>query len=132
MKLAAQRRAWAPEAKHRSSIGTSPQKNGIARYVAMRELQPDNLNVESLRRLGISDREMRFVQVHATNLHPLQVRARLLRIRHYSRAHFSCGSDHRNRDGDQGHKLRKRPSGREGLVSNQTPHELFCPSRATC
>ena len=41
----------------------------------MGELQPDDLNVESLRRLGISDREMRFVQVHATNLHPLQVRA---------------------------------------------------------
>ena len=41
----------------------------------MRELQLDDLNVESLRRLGISDREMRFVQMHATNLHPLQVRA---------------------------------------------------------
>jgi hypothetical protein len=37
----------------------------------MRELQLDDLNVELLRRLGISDREMRFVQVHATNLHPL-------------------------------------------------------------
>lgn len=35
----------------------------------MRELQPDDLNVESLRRLGISDREMRFVQVRVTSLH---------------------------------------------------------------
>src|SRR5436190_13442509 len=67
----------------------------------MRELQSDDLNVESLRRFGISDREMRFVQVHATNLHPLQVRAQLLRTRHYSRAYSSCGSDHRNRDGDR-------------------------------
>jgi len=37
----------------------------------MRELQLDDLNVELLRRLGISHREMRFVQVHGTNLHPL-------------------------------------------------------------
>ena len=72
----------------------------------MRELQPDDLNVESFRRLGISDWEMRFVQVHATSLHPLQVRAQLLRNRHYSRAYSSCGPDHRNRDGDRGRILR--------------------------
>src|SRR5882724_8189386 len=64
----------------------------------MRELQPDDLNVELLRGLSISDREMRFVQVHATSLHPLQVRAQLLRNRHYSRAYSSCGSDPRNRE----------------------------------
>src|SRR5205814_892233 len=64
----------------------------------MRELQPDDLNVESLRGLGISDREMRFVQVHATSLHPLQVRAQFLHNRHYSRAYSSCGPDHRNRE----------------------------------
>ncbi len=86
----------------------------------MRELQPDDLNVELLRGLSISDREMRFVQVHATNLHPLQVRAQLLRNRHYSRAYSSCGPGDRNRGYGRGHRLRKRPSGREGPVSNQT------------
>ena len=91
----------------------------------MRELQPDDLNVELLRGLGISDREMRFVQVHATSLHPLQVRAQLLRNRHYSRAYSSCGPDLRNRDGDRVRILRKRLSGREGPVSNQMPLESF-------
>ena len=43
----------------------------------MRELQPNNLNVELLRRFGISHREMRFVQVHGTSLHPLHVRAQI-------------------------------------------------------
>jgi hypothetical protein len=43
----------------------------------MRELQPDDLNVELLRRFGISHREMRFVQVHGTSLHPLHVRAQI-------------------------------------------------------
>jgi len=33
----------------------------------MRELQPDDLNVESLRGVCISDRQMRFVQVHRSN-----------------------------------------------------------------
>ncbi len=98
----------------------------------MRELQPDDLNVELLRGLSISDREMRFVQVHATNLHPLQVRAQLLRNRHYSRAYSSCGPGDRNRGYGRGHRLRKHPSGREGPVSNQMPPESFCPSRATC
>jgi hypothetical protein len=37
----------------------------------MRELQPDDFNVESLRCLGIRDREMRLVQVHVTSLHAL-------------------------------------------------------------
>ena len=32
----------------------------------------------------------------------------------------------------QDHILRKRPSGREGRASSQTPHESFCPSPATC
>jgi hypothetical protein len=41
----------------------------------MRELQPDDLNIESSRRLGIGHRQVRFVQVHATNLHPLYQRA---------------------------------------------------------
>jgi hypothetical protein len=37
----------------------------------MRELQSDDLNVESLRRFGIRDRQMRFVQVHVSRLHAL-------------------------------------------------------------
>src|SRR5207245_6901361 len=89
-------------------------KNGIARYVAMRELQPDDLNVESLRCLGISHREMRFVQVHATDLHSLQVRARLLRNRHYSRAYSSCGPDHRNRE-------------RSDFLRHQVTASHYCP-----
>src|SRR5437762_5833848 len=132
VKFTAVYRTRAPQAEHRSSIGASPQESDIATGVAVRELQSDNLYVESLRRLGISDREMRFVQVDATNLHPLQVRAQLFRNRHYSRAYSSCGPEHRNRDGDRGRILRKRLSGREGPVSNQMPHESFCPSRATC
>ena len=68
-------------------MGTSPQKNGIACQVAMRELQPDDFNVESLRCLGISDREMRFVKVHVTSLHALYQRAV-----HYSSVWRSCYS----------------------------------------
>src|SRR5437899_8086192 len=73
MKLAAERRVWAPQAEHRSSIGASPQKNGIARKVAMRELQSDDLNVESLRCLGIGHVQMRFVQMHVRRLHALRL-----------------------------------------------------------
>jgi len=75
MKLAAERRVWTPQAEHRSSIGASPQKNGIACKVAVCELQPHDLNVESLRCLDISDRQVRFVQVHVTRLHALYLRA---------------------------------------------------------
>ena len=38
----------------------------------MREPQLDSPYIESLRCLGISDWEMRFVQVHMTSLHALQ------------------------------------------------------------
>src|SRR5437899_12946571 len=76
MKLAAERRVWTPQAEHRSSIGASPQKNGIARKVAMRELQSDDLNVESLRCLGIGHGQMRFVQMHVRRLHALRLPAR--------------------------------------------------------
>jgi hypothetical protein len=71
VKLAAQRCAWTPEADHRFSIRASPQKNDIACKIVMRELQSDDLNVESLRRFGIRDRQMRFVQVHVSRLHAL-------------------------------------------------------------
>jgi len=43
----------------------------------MRELRSDDLNVESLRRARISDRQMRFVQVHVSRLHALYQRASL-------------------------------------------------------
>jgi hypothetical protein len=43
----------------------------------MRELRSDDLNVESLRRACISDRQMRFVQVHVSGLHALYHRASL-------------------------------------------------------
>ena len=43
----------------------------------MREPQSDDLNVESLRRARISDRQMRFVQVHVSRLHALYQRASL-------------------------------------------------------
>ena len=43
----------------------------------MRELRFDDLNVESLRRVCISDRQMRFVQVHVSRLHALYQRASL-------------------------------------------------------
>jgi len=62
-------RARSPQAEHRFSILASPQKNGIACKVAMREPQLDNLYIESLRCLGISDWEMRFIQMHMTSLH---------------------------------------------------------------
>src|SRR5437660_6907301 len=60
------------------------------------------------------------------------VDAPLLGNRHYFRAYFSCGPGDRNRCGGRGHILRRRPSGREGPVSNQTPHEPVCPNRVTC
>ena len=41
----------------------------------MRESQSNDLYIESLRCLSISDREMRFVQVHVTRLHALYQRA---------------------------------------------------------
>jgi hypothetical protein len=63
--------ARTPEAEHRFSIRASPQKNDIACKIVMRELQSDDLNVESLRRFGIRDRQMRFVQVHVSRLHAL-------------------------------------------------------------
>jgi hypothetical protein len=53
---AAQRCARTPEAEHRFSIRASPQKNDIACKIMMRELQSDDLNVESLHCLGIRDR----------------------------------------------------------------------------
>ena len=58
-------------------MGASPQKNGIASKVAMRKLQSNDLNVESLRRARISDWQMRFVQVYVSRLHALYHRASL-------------------------------------------------------
>ncbi len=63
--------ARTPEAEHRFSIRASPQKNDIACKIVIREPQSDDLNVESLRRFGIRDRQMRFVQVHVSRLHAL-------------------------------------------------------------
>jgi len=40
----------------------------------MRELQPDDLNIESASRVRISDRKMRFVQVHVSRLRALPTR----------------------------------------------------------
>jgi len=45
----------------------------------MREPQSDNVYIESLRCLGISDWEMRFVQVHVTSLHAHDLRAHAIR-----------------------------------------------------
>jgi len=63
--------ARTPEAEHRFSIRASPQKNDIACKIVIREPQSDDLNVESLRRFGIRDRQMRFLQVHVSRLHAL-------------------------------------------------------------
>ena len=63
--------ARTPQTEHRFSIRASPQKNDIACKIVMRELQSDDLNVESLRRFGIRDRQMRFLQVHVSRLHAL-------------------------------------------------------------
>jgi|SoiMethySBSTD1v2_1073268.scaffolds.fasta_scaffold2132858_2 hypothetical protein len=71
--LAAQRGARTPQTQHRFSIPASPQENDVACKITMREPQPDDLNVESLRRVCISDRQMRFVQVHVIRLHALPV-----------------------------------------------------------
>ncbi len=69
--------ARTPQIEHRFSISASPQKNDIACKIVMRELRSDDLNVESLRRARISDRQMRFVQVHVSRLHALYQRASL-------------------------------------------------------
>ena len=59
------------QTEHRFSIRASPQKNDIACKIMMRELQSDDINVESLCRACISDRQMRFVQVHVSRLYAL-------------------------------------------------------------
>jgi hypothetical protein len=41
----------------------------------MRKPQPDDLYVKSLRYLGVGNWQMRFIQVHATSLHPLYLRS---------------------------------------------------------
>ncbi len=69
--------ARTPQTEHRFSISASPQKNDIACKIVMRELRSDDLNVESLRRPRISDRQMRFVQVYVGRLHALYQRASL-------------------------------------------------------
>src|SRR5439155_11910410 len=63
-----------PQAEHRSSIGASPKKNGIACEVAMRKLQPEDLTVEWSRVPDVSNREMAFVRMHVTRLHALYQR----------------------------------------------------------
>lgn len=120
--------ARTPEADHRFSIRASPQKNDIACKIVMRELQSDDLNVESLHRARISDRQMRFVQSACEQI----TRALLARIPQMLLAGRVGCCPSRNLGCRRYHILRKRPSGREGRVSSQTPHESFCPSRATC
>src|SRR4029450_5859227 len=89
VKLAAQRGARTPETEHGFSIRAGPKKDDVTRQITMREVQPDDLDVELLRRFGISDRQMRFVQVHVGKLHWLPLCARdYLR----SRPHFPCVS----------------------------------------
>ena len=54
-----------------------PTENDIVCKIVMRELRSDDLNVESLRRARIGDRQMRFLQVHVSRLHALNQRASL-------------------------------------------------------
>jgi len=52
--------------------------------------------------------------------------------RRYFRPYAWLGRGDEKRDDKGGHVLRKRPWGREGPMSSRMPHELFCPSQATC
>src|SRR5438128_2401515 len=81
----------------------------------MRELQPDDLNVESLRRFGISNREMRLRTSACDQFTPAPVRAQLLRNCHYPRAYSSCGPDHRNRE-------------RSDFLRHQVTASHYCPA----
>ena len=120
--------ARTPQTEHRFSIRASAQKNDIACKIVMRELQSDDLNVESLRRARISDR----ADAPRTSACEQITRALPPRIPQMLLAGRVGCCPSRNLGCCRDHILRKRPSGREGRASSQTPHESFCPSRATC